>query len=55
MQQVRRFLYRSGGVRLTPRKRSERHLSGSERETKGSKGGRRPAVTAAKTDNVRTA
>ncbi|MFJ5724673.1 helix-turn-helix domain-containing protein [Streptomyces sp. NPDC093149] len=26
------FLYRSGGVRLTPQKRSERYLSGSERE-----------------------
>ncbi|MFB8039134.1 transposase [Streptomyces sp. NPDC056004] len=32
MQQARRFLYRSGGVRLTPQTRSERHLSGSERE-----------------------
>lgn len=32
MQRARRFLYQSGGVRLTPQKRSERHLSGSERE-----------------------
>nr|WP_306420112.1 helix-turn-helix domain-containing protein [Streptomyces javensis] len=28
----RRVLYQSGGVRLTPQTRSERHLSGSERE-----------------------
>ncbi|MFE9679751.1 IS630 family transposase [Streptomyces sp. NPDC006259] len=32
MQSARRFLYQSGGVRLTPQMRSERHLSGSERE-----------------------
>ncbi|WP_411108639.1 IS30 family transposase [Streptomyces sp. c-19] len=32
MQHVRRFLYQSGGVRLAPQTRSERHLSGSERE-----------------------
>ncbi|MET7293900.1 helix-turn-helix domain-containing protein [Streptomyces griseoloalbus] len=32
MQHARRFLYRSGGVRLTPQTRAERHLSGSERE-----------------------
>ncbi|PBC81236.1 MULTISPECIES: helix-turn-helix domain-containing protein [unclassified Streptomyces] len=32
MQHVRRFLYQSGGVRLTPQTRSERHLSGSEHE-----------------------
>ncbi|WNE95419.1 helix-turn-helix domain-containing protein [Streptomyces luomodiensis] len=32
MQHARRFLYQSGGVRLTPHKRSGRHLSGSERE-----------------------
>ncbi|MER6433742.1 helix-turn-helix domain-containing protein [Streptomyces sp900105245] len=32
MQHVRRFLYQSGGVRLIPQTRSERHLSGSERE-----------------------
>ncbi|MFF3787812.1 IS30 family transposase [Streptomyces sp. NPDC001933] len=32
MQYARRFLYQSGGVRLTPQTRSERHLSGSERE-----------------------
>ncbi|AEM83987.1 IS30 family transposase [Streptomyces violaceusniger] len=32
MQHARRFLYQSGGVRLTPQTRSERHLSGSERE-----------------------
>ncbi|MFJ9683909.1 transposase [Streptomyces sp. NPDC101194] len=32
MQHACRFLCRSGGVRLTPQTRSERHLSGSERE-----------------------
>ncbi len=32
MQSARRFLYQSGGVRLTPQTRSERHLSGNERE-----------------------
>ncbi|MFD5388034.1 helix-turn-helix domain-containing protein [Streptomyces sp. NPDC127074] len=32
MQNARRFLHQSGGVRLTPQQRSERHLSGSERE-----------------------
>ncbi|NUV78325.1 IS30 family transposase [Streptomyces albidoflavus] len=32
MQSARRFLYQSGGVRLAPQTRSERHLSGSERE-----------------------
>ncbi|MEV5816124.1 IS30 family transposase [Streptomyces mutabilis] len=32
MQHARRFLYQSGGVRLTPQMRSERHLSSSERE-----------------------
>ncbi|WP_237535956.1 IS30 family transposase, partial [Streptomyces sp. SID3343] len=32
MQSARRFLCQSGGVRLTPQQRSERHLSGSERE-----------------------
>lgn len=32
MQHARRFLYQSGGVRLAPQTRSERHLSGSERE-----------------------
>ncbi|MFG3208507.1 IS30 family transposase [Streptomyces tendae] len=32
MQSARRFLYRSGGVRLAPQTRSERHPSGSERE-----------------------
>ncbi|MEU1667127.1 helix-turn-helix domain-containing protein [Streptomyces sparsogenes] len=32
MQHARRFLYQSGGVRLTPQTRSQRHLSGSERE-----------------------
>lgn len=32
MRHARRFLYQSGGVRLTPHKRSGRHLSGSERE-----------------------
>ncbi|WP_411146884.1 hypothetical protein [Streptomyces sp. x-80] len=32
MQSARRFLQQSGGVRLTPQQRSERHLSGSERE-----------------------
>ncbi|MFE7568430.1 helix-turn-helix domain-containing protein [Streptomyces sp. NPDC057539] len=29
---ARRFLHQSGGIRLTPRQRAERHLSGSERE-----------------------
>lgn len=32
MQIVRRFLHQSGGVRITPKQRSERHLSGSEGE-----------------------
>ncbi|WUF44003.1 IS30 family transposase [Streptomyces sp. NBC_00483] len=32
MQSARRFLYQSGGVRLAPQQRAERHLSGSERE-----------------------
>ncbi|MEV6702049.1 helix-turn-helix domain-containing protein [Streptomyces sp. NPDC051453] len=32
MHHVRRFLYQSGGVRLTPQRRSERHLTASERE-----------------------
>ncbi|WP_308117152.1 helix-turn-helix domain-containing protein [Streptomyces guryensis] len=32
MQRARRFLYQSGGVRLTPQTRPERHLCGSERE-----------------------
>ncbi|WP_449343987.1 IS30 family transposase [Streptomyces nigrescens] len=32
MHHARRFLYQSGGVRLTPQTRSERHLTGSERE-----------------------
>ncbi|MFF9352386.1 helix-turn-helix domain-containing protein [Streptomyces sp. NPDC014734] len=32
MQHARRFLYQSGGVRLAPQTRSERHLSGRERE-----------------------
>lgn len=32
MQNARRFLHQSGGVRLTPQQRSERYLSGSERE-----------------------
>jgi hypothetical protein len=32
MRHARRFLYQSGGVRLTPQTRAERHLSGSERE-----------------------
>ncbi|MEU8950604.1 IS30 family transposase [Streptomyces sp. NPDC048489] len=32
MQHARRFLYQSGGIRLTSQKRSERHLSGSECE-----------------------
>ncbi|MGC9382069.1 helix-turn-helix domain-containing protein [Streptomyces sp. MH13] len=32
MQSARRFLHQSGGVRITPQQRSERHLSGSERE-----------------------
>jgi hypothetical protein len=32
MQNACRFPHRSGGVRLIPRQRSERHLSGSERE-----------------------
>ncbi|MER8162362.1 helix-turn-helix domain-containing protein [Streptomyces sp. NPDC094472] len=32
MHRARRFLYQSGGVRLTPQTRSERHLTGSERE-----------------------
>ncbi|GFE16239.1 hypothetical protein Sgleb_42860 [Streptomyces glebosus] len=32
MQNARRFLHQSGGVRLTPQRRSERYLSGSERE-----------------------
>lgn len=32
MHHVRRFLYQSGGVRLTPQLRSERHLTGGERE-----------------------
>ena len=32
MQHARRFLYQSGGVRLTPHTRFERHLSGSERK-----------------------
>ncbi|MFI0990226.1 helix-turn-helix domain-containing protein [Streptomyces exfoliatus] len=32
MQHARRFLYQSGGVRLAPQTRSERHLSGSECE-----------------------
>ncbi len=32
MQSARRFPYQSGGVRLAPQTRSERHLSGSERE-----------------------
>ncbi|WUX64160.1 helix-turn-helix domain-containing protein [Streptomyces sp. NBC_01431] len=32
MHHVRQFLYQSGGVRLTPRQRSERHLTGGERE-----------------------
>ncbi|MFE7333018.1 helix-turn-helix domain-containing protein [Streptomyces sp. NPDC057565] len=29
---VRQFLYQSGGIRLTPQTRSERHLTGGERE-----------------------
>ncbi|MFF8882864.1 helix-turn-helix domain-containing protein [Streptomyces flaveolus] len=32
MQHARRFLYQSRGVRLAPQTRSERHLTGSERE-----------------------
>lgn len=32
MQNARRFLHQSGGVRLTPQQRSERHLRGTERE-----------------------
>ncbi|MGW3399913.1 IS30 family transposase [Streptomyces sp. NRRL F-5193] len=32
MQHARRFLYQSGGVRLAPQARLERHLGGSERE-----------------------
>lgn len=32
MHHVRRFLYQSGGVRLDPQQRSERHLTGDERE-----------------------
>ncbi|MFI1035136.1 transposase [Streptomyces sp. NPDC020951] len=32
MQNARRLLLQIGGVRLTPQQRSERHLSGSERE-----------------------
>ncbi|MFH8409156.1 helix-turn-helix domain-containing protein [Streptomyces sp. NPDC018019] len=32
MHHVRQFLYQSGGIRLTPQQRSERHLAGSERE-----------------------
>jgi DNA-binding CsgD family transcriptional regulator len=32
MHHVRRFLYQSGGVRLTPQQRSELHLTSSERE-----------------------
>lgn len=32
MHHVRRFLYQSGGVRLAPQQRSERHLTGNERE-----------------------
>ncbi|MFE9491246.1 MULTISPECIES: helix-turn-helix domain-containing protein [unclassified Streptomyces] len=32
MHHVRQFLYQSGGIRLTPQRRSERHLTGSERE-----------------------
>ncbi|MFI8829130.1 helix-turn-helix domain-containing protein [Streptomyces sp. NPDC053431] len=32
MQSARRFLCHSGGVRLTPRQRADRHLSCSERE-----------------------
>ncbi|WP_157878550.1 helix-turn-helix domain-containing protein [Streptomyces chattanoogensis] len=32
MHYVRRFLYQSGGVRQAPQQRSERHLTGDERE-----------------------
>ncbi|MFJ4633778.1 IS30 family transposase [Streptomyces sp. NPDC088847] len=32
MQSARRFLCQSGGIRLTPQQRLDRHLSGSERE-----------------------
>ncbi|MFB6963572.1 helix-turn-helix domain-containing protein [Streptomyces sp. NPDC056309] len=32
MHHVRRILYQSGGVRLAPQQRSDRHLTGSERE-----------------------
>ncbi|MFD5423175.1 IS30 family transposase [Streptomyces sp. NPDC127069] len=32
MHHVRQFLYQSGGIRLTPQQRSERHVTGSERE-----------------------
>lgn len=32
MQHAHRYLYQSGGIRLAPQTRSERHLSGSERE-----------------------
>ncbi|MEU6201225.1 helix-turn-helix domain-containing protein [Streptomyces sp. NPDC047061] len=32
MHHVRRFHYRSGGVRLAPQQRSARHLTGGERE-----------------------
>ncbi|MFT9473441.1 helix-turn-helix domain-containing protein [Streptomyces sp. 11-1-2] len=32
MRHVRRFLHQSGGVRLAPRQRSERHLTCGERE-----------------------
>ncbi|MER8072993.1 hypothetical protein ABTZ59_32435 [Streptomyces sp. NPDC094034] len=32
MHNVRQFLYQSGGIRFTPQQRSERHLTGSERE-----------------------
>ncbi|MEV8529425.1 IS30 family transposase [Streptomyces sp. NPDC052000] len=32
MHHVRQFLYQSGGVRLTPQQRSERQLTGGERE-----------------------
>lgn len=76
MQYARRFLYQSGGVRLTPGellstvKFMVQTLAAGEfqrelqreliydglraAEAKGRKGGRRPAVPAAKTESVRT-
>ncbi|MFE1907633.1 helix-turn-helix domain-containing protein [Streptomyces gardneri] len=42
MQRARRFLHQSGGVRLAAQTRSERHLSGREREevSRGIAGGK---------------